>query len=167
MRRILLVLVSIAGVFAMAGASMGVLSQSEQAAESATPVAAPHVVVLGSVTPDGVDQELVLARVELPPGDDGQSHAHSGTRILYVESGTVRYRLEAGEAWLLRGATGSDRQQLQADPNAWVELGPGDRITESTGASHEYENGGDEPAVVLLWGLYPPNLGGRCGGGCQ
>jgi quercetin dioxygenase-like cupin family protein len=173
MRRLLVVLVIGMMAFAAAGTSVPALAQATPAPEAdATPApmasAAPGVTVtvLGDTEPEDITQHVMLVRVELAPGADTGDQDPPGTGILYVESGTVTYRLVSGAAVVLRAGEKGPGEPLTAGEDAWVELSVGDRVVEQTGAEHVYGNRGDQPAVLLISGLYVDGGHIRCASGC-
>lgn len=165
MRRYVLVWIVATMMLASAGAGVSVLAEATPAPETnATPVPGERAVVLAETYPDGIQQRLMLVRIELAPGDGGGLNDLTGTRIVYVESGTLSYRLDSGEATVSRGAGESNGEDVPAD--AWIELAAGDRVVESTGAVHEYVNEGDQPVVILMSGLFLSELRVRCASSC-
>ncbi len=168
MRRYLLVLV-IGLVALVPAAASGSFQAPPSTPVDATPSsdeAAAIVTVLGSTQPEESDQRVMLIRIELPPGVEAGANDLPGTAILYVESGTVSYRLDAGEASVVRAGEVGAGTSIEAGSDTWIELSAGDRVVERTGARHVYGNHDDTTAVLLLSGLYIDQSGVRCSGGC-
>jgi len=72
-------------------------------------------------------EKLMLALVELEPGQEVPAHSHFHEQMGYVVSGRVRFRAGGGEA----------------------ELGPGDMYSLAGGEEHAVVVLGDQKALVL------------------
>ena len=164
MRRYLLVLVI--GLVALVPALASGSSQAPPSTPAAPDEAAAVVTVLGSTQPEESDQRVMLIHIELPPGVEAGAGDLPGTAILYVESGTVSYRLDSGEASVIRAGEEGAGTAIEAGSDTWIELSAGDRVVEQTGAKHVYGNHGDTTAVLMLSGLYVDPSGVRCASGC-
>src|SRR5262249_4717529 len=80
---------------------------------------------------------LGLYRVTFAPGGFVTLHAHPGASLIYVESGTLGYTLQRGQATLTRAAAaGTPGPTEQLTPGVEVLAQPGDSLFEQQGVHH-------------------------------
>jgi quercetin dioxygenase-like cupin family protein len=115
--------------------------------------------VLGQVEPASAPgQALFLLQVTFAPGGMVAAHVHPGATIYHVAEGTLQFELHAGEARIVRAATGT---QATGTPTAAELIPIGQVIALTAGDTVHYDgeavqterNDGDTPAVVLVSNL--------------
>ena len=134
-----------------------------------TPTAAPTpaVEILAQSAPARSTAEAVtLVRVELAPGAaTPEILTANGNRVLYVEEGTITFRVASGKVSLSDPSSGSSKGK-PIKVNTWVEVTAGQSLIISKGAKYEYRNDGDVVAIILASGGSDVVAEG-CGGGCS
>lgn len=123
--------------------------------------------VLGQLPPpDAPGQTLSLRRIVFQPGASLPAHTHPGSTIYWIESGTLGFTLLAGEASIVRGASGAATPMAAgatATPAAGEALPVGTEITATAGdvitfgatAAQTERAMGDTPLVIMLTNLAP------------
>lgn len=98
------------------------------------------------------DRVLLLARRTFAPGADSGSHPAPGPVVLYVESGTITFSVQDGEAIVTRaGATTTETVAAGKEES----LNQGDEVSYDQGVVHDVYNEGTVPAVTLEARLNP------------
>ncbi len=114
------------------------------------------------VVPDAApDDRLELVRITIAPGGNTRWHeVYPGARVIYVESGALTFTRSTREQ------TEGSVQVLAADSATPVEnfeggfvytLTAGDRVVQDGRSEYDFENSGDEPAVLWVASLTPPD----------
>lgn len=150
-------------MFACLFAITGIFSTSLSAQEGTpsggnSPIAvielAPGVtaeVFAGAPSDRATGQTVYLARFVFQPDAEIFSHGHPGTTVLGVASGSFGWTLEAGTAYVIRGAASGE----SGPPEVLTELGievilePGDAIYYEDDVLHTARGAGQEETVVL------------------
>jgi uncharacterized cupin superfamily protein len=151
-------------IAALAGLTGGILGPrtSVLAQEAPAAVSEPVWEVLGSATDFGVAPGLTLelARFTWMPGYAQTLHTHNAVDVVYVLSGEVAWRVEGGEALVIRPATSgtpTPPETLASGEEAL--LGAGDAIVFDYGYQQLWHAGrtvGNAPVVMLFADLYDP-----------
>ncbi len=127
----------------------------------------------------GAGANMYLYRITLAPGAVSDAHAHVGAAIMLVESGSILYRVEAGQVYRqCDGRCDTVATPVAAPegcvggcellpPSREVELAPGDWVVQYDTSTHAYRNDGSEPAVILVSALAPEIHIEGCVGGCE
>ena len=111
-------------------------------------------------------EAVTLVRVELAPGAaTPEILTADGNRVLYVEEGTITFRVASGKVSLSDPSSGSSKGK-PIKVNTWVEVTAGQSLIISKGAKYEYRNDGDVVAIILASGGSDVVAEG-CGGGCS
>ena len=196
----LFAVVLVGGVFTGSPAAWGRAGQFE-ASPAASPVAGEPMrfvrellgfVAVEDSAPD--EQYVVLTRVTLAPGSTAgadtpmQPHAHGGPSLMYVESGTVCYRVQnrADDNVVVRVTTGPNtlpeafatevgcqRPVPSCDAGCEIEspaailLGAGETVAHTVPVEHAYEAVGRNEAVVSVSELQTLGPIHPCAGGCH
>ena len=155
------------------------------AAQEASPAATPEAMAGVDVEPLGLVEVLPglftpVVRVTLAPGVGLPPHTSPAPVLAQVESGEVSYAVITGIAQRARlvpaaeAGTPAAGRPAAATPAAQavedfavverevlilgeeIPLGPGEGVTFGPDVVHSFRNTGDEPAVLLLIGEYPP-----------
>jgi quercetin dioxygenase-like cupin family protein len=103
----------------------------------------------GSASAPG--RTLILQQRTFAPGSDSGAHPAPGPVVLFVQSGSITFRVDEGAAIVTR-ATG-EQQQVMAGQT--VTLNEYDVVTYDEGVVHDVANPGSEPAVTLESRLNP------------
>lgn len=102
-------------------------------------------------------QALHLLRVTFEPGGSVAAHAHPGTTIYHLASGTLGFTLVEGEAHLVRAGTDTAAATPPAAESiaidAEITLTAGDTVYYDGSTVQVERNDGDDPAVVLVSNL--------------
>jgi hypothetical protein len=137
-------------------------------AQPATPTAAPTPaveVLAQSSLARSTAETVTLVRVELAPGASTPVILEAdGNRVLYVEEGTIRFRVESGKVSLSDPSGPSKGKPIKV--NTWIDVKAGQSLIVSKNARYEYRNDGDVVAVILASGGSDVVAEG-CGGGCS
>jgi quercetin dioxygenase-like cupin family protein len=96
-------------------------------------------------------QTVYVARFIFQPGAEIFPHSHPGTTVLGVLSGSFGWTLQAGTAYVIRGAGSGATGPVETltEPGADVVLEPGDEIYYEDDVVHTARGAGDTEAVVL------------------
>lgn len=155
---------ALAAVVALAGVAAAVGRGAEASAQDAPPVVSDPVwEVLGSATDFEVAPGLTLelARFTWMPGYAQDLHTHNALDVVYVLSGEVAWRVEGGEAVVVRPAVaGTPTPPETLAPGAEAVLGVGDAIVFDYGFQRLWHAGrtvGNAPVVMLFADLYDPS----------
>lgn len=100
---------------------------------------------------------LGLSRVVIQPGAKIPLHLHQGTQLGYIQSGTLTYTVEKGQARVMRGP-GDDAKlvrTIKAGQTANVKAGQW--LIEQPSNHHRAANKGQKPVVILLSNLLLKN----------
>lgn len=127
------------------------------AGAQATATPAPGAGVTKEVLGQGAsaaapDRVLLLQRRTFAPGADSGAHPAPGPVVLYVDSGTVTFEVEAGAALVTRAGS-TTTETIAAGSEAT--LAQGDEVSYDQGVVHDVYNGGSVPAVTLEARLNP------------
>jgi hypothetical protein len=149
-------------VAALAGLAGTGLARSPARAQDAPAVSEPVWETLGIATDlwlaPGITMEL--ARFTWMPGYAQELHTHNAVDIVYVLSGEVAWRIEHGEAPLVRApVAGTPAPPETLASGAEAILGPGDAIVFDYGAQQLWHAGrtvGNAPVVMVFANLYDP-----------
>lgn len=95
--------------------------------------------------PGGDGSTLTLIRYTIGPGAQLDPHIHPGVQLASIESGTLTYTVESGEAVVHR----ADDTTETLDGPAETTLGPGDALQEIDGMVHFGANDTDDPVVII------------------
>ncbi len=96
-------------------------------------------------------RELVLSRVEVPPGATLPLHHHLGTQVARVESGTLTYSVRSGHVVVRRGQSDTGAPVVRTiRPGQTAPIRGGQWIVEQPSAIHRAANRGTEPVVIYL-----------------
>ena len=152
---------AVAALAALAG-GIGGTRASALAQEAPAAVSEPVWEVLGSATNFGVAPGLTLelARFTWTPGYAQALHTHNAVDVVYVVSGEVAWRVEGGEALVVRpAASGTPTPPETLAPGNEALLGVGDAIVFDYGYQQLWHAGrtvGNAPVVMLFADLYDP-----------
>jgi quercetin dioxygenase-like cupin family protein len=95
---------------------------------------------------------LLLARRTFPAGSDAGAHPAPGPVVLYVESGTVVFKVIKGETMVTHSGS-TTAEAIAAGSQAT--LAAGDVVTYDQGVVHDVVNESSEPAVTIESRLNP------------
>lgn len=98
---------------------------------------------------------LLLARRTFAPGADSGAHPAPGPTVLYVDAGTVDFKVVDGAATVTRAGGGGEMIAAGSDSM----LQTGDAVFYDQGVVHQVVNTGSEPAVTLESRLNPVDQG--------
>jgi uncharacterized cupin superfamily protein len=150
-------------VAALAGLAGAGLSRSSASAQDPPTVSEPVWETLGMATDlwlaPGMTMEL--ARFTWMPGYAQKIHTHNAVDVVYVLSGEVAWRVENGEAPIVRAqAAGTPAPAETLASGSEAILGPGDAIVFDYGAQEMWHAGrtvGNAPVVMFFADLYDPS----------
>ena len=150
-------------VAALAGLAGAGLSRSSASAQDTPAVSEPVWETLGIATDlwlaPGITMEL--ARFTWMPGYAQELHTHNAVDVVYVLSGEVAWRVEQGEAPIVRATVaGTPAPAETLASGAEAILGPGDAIVFDYGAQEMWHAGrtvGNAPVVMFFADLYDPS----------
>jgi quercetin dioxygenase-like cupin family protein len=140
-------LVAVGGV----GATLAISATSDPPAPKYNPLAR----VVNPIGAPG--RALGLSRVVIQPGAKIPLHLHQGTQLGYIQSGTLTYTVESGQAKVMSGP-GDDAKLvrlIKAGQTARVKAGQW--LIEQPSNHHRAANNGSEPVVILLSNLLLKN----------
>jgi uncharacterized cupin superfamily protein len=104
---------------------------------------------------------LELARFTWMPGYAQELHTHNAVDVVYVLSGEVAWRVDGGEALVIRpAAAGTPTPPETLASGAEALLGVGDAIVFDYGYQQVWHAGrtvGNAPVVMLFADLYDPS----------
>jgi quercetin dioxygenase-like cupin family protein len=106
---------------------------------------------------DGENQLMVLYRIVLEPGVIIETHDHYDGVIFYVETGTLGFTLESGEAWGMcdGGCVDGDGSAYEPVPlGEEVTFELGDSVVQYDDTAHAYRNAGTDQLVILVTSTY-------------
>lgn len=150
---LLVCLFTIAGVF-----TTTLAAQEGTPAVEDSPIAvielAPGVtaeVFAGAPSDRAPGQTVYLARFVFQPDAEIFAHGHPGTTVLGVASGSFGWTLEAGTAYVIRGAAAGATGPAEelTEPGTEVILEPGDAIYYEDDVIHTARGASEEAAVVF------------------
>jgi uncharacterized cupin superfamily protein len=156
---------ALTAVAALAGLAGGIMGSRSSAVAQEAPAAVSEPVweVLGSATDFGVAPGLTLelARFTWMPGYAQELHTHNAVDVVYVLSGEVAWRVDGGEARVVRpAASGTPTPPETLASGAEALLGVGDAIVFDYGYQQVWHAGrtvGNAPVVMLFADLYDPS----------
>lgn len=97
------------------------------------------------------DRDLILSRVEIPPGAKLDLHNHRGTQVARIEAGELSYTVHDGEVVVRRGPSdGESTVVRRISAGQTGTLSAGEWIVEQPSDIHKAANEGSEPVVVYL-----------------
>lgn len=96
-------------------------------------------------------QTVYLARFVFQPDAEIFAHGHPGTTVLGVASGSFGWTLEAGTAYVIRGAAAGATGPAEelTEPGTEVILEPGDAIYYEDDVIHTARGASEQEAVVF------------------
>lgn len=124
-------------------------------AQSSTPTAASAIKkeTLGQTQSAAApDRTLLLARRTFPAGSDSGAHPAPGPVVLFVESGTLVFKVVDGEAYVTHAGS---KTADEVAAGTQVTLAAGDVVTYDQGVVHDVINESTSPAVTLESRLNP------------
>ena len=121
----------------------------------------------GVVEPaDAPGRVLWVAEITIPPQTCRDFHQWDGALVLFVQSGSIEYRVSSTPAATVTMGHQDDATTFKPVPtDTLVPLNSGDWVTQDDGASFAYRNPGRNPAVVLMAGYVVPQGEGESSGG--
>ena len=98
-----------------------------------------------------------LARVVIQPGAKIPLHLHQGTQVGYIQSGTLTYTVESGQARVMTGPGDAPEfvRLIKAGQTSRVKAG--EWLIEQPSNHHRAANNGNDPVVILLSNLLLKN----------
>ena len=151
-RRILIGLSALALVaLGGAGATLAISATSD-------PPAPKYNSLARVVNPIGAPgRALNLARVVIQPGAKIPLHLHQGTQVGYIQSGTLTYTVESGQARVMTGPGDAPEfvRLIKAGQTSRVKAG--EWLIEQPSNHHRAANNGNDPVVILLSNLLLKN----------
>lgn len=148
----------------------------------ATPPAADEISVESLAAPGqqfaGTEgATIALYRISVPVAAAVQNQPHPGVSIWYIESGSITYTVESGEAWghcadgcLASGTPAARSAEVGEEVfpvGTEVRLEAGDWVVQYEDIELSYRNTGDAPAVILLSAIHSEPAMEGCAGGCE
>jgi hypothetical protein len=121
----------------------------------------------GVVVPeDASDRFLWVVEVTIPPQTCRDFHSHDGALVLFVQSGSIEYRVSSTpSATVMMGHQDHETTFTPVPVDTLVPLHSGDWVTQDREASFAYRNPGRDSAVVLVAAfVVPPEEGAGSGG---
>jgi hypothetical protein len=121
----------------------------------------------GVVEPaDARGRLLWVAEITIPPQTCRNFHSWDGAIALFVQSGSIEYRVSSTPSATVMMGHQDDATTFNAVPvDTLVPLHSGDWVTQDSAAEFAYRNPGRDSAVVLMAGyVVPPGEGEGSGG---
>ena len=140
-------------LIAVAVLSVGLRETDAQNATPASENTGVKTEVLGQMqSPVAPDRVLILQRRTFAPGSDSGAHPAQGPVVLYVNSGSVDFRVVEGAAIVTRAGSTTTETVMAGNQ---ATLATGDEISYDAGVVHAVSNPTDQPAVTLESRLNP------------
>jgi len=129
-------------------------------------VAEPPGWVAGVVKPaDAPGRDLWVAEITIPPQTCRNFHSWDGAVVLFVQSGSIEYRVSSTpSATVMMGHQDDETTFKTVPPDTLVPLNSGDWVTQDRAASFAYRNPGPDSAVVLMAAYAVPPKEGESSG---
>ena len=120
----------------------------------------------GVVEPaDAPGRDLWVAEITIPKETCRDFHAWDGALVLFVQSGSIEYRVSSTPfLTVMMGHQDDAATFTTVPPDTLVPLNSGDWVTQDRAASFAYRNPGPDSAVVLM-AAYAPLPGEEAGSG--
>jgi len=121
-------------------------------------VVEPPGMEAGVVKPaDAPDHVLWVVEITIPPQTCRDFHAHDGPIVLFVQSGSIEYRVSSTpSATVMMGHQDDETTFTDVPLDTLVPLHSGDWVTQDRAASFAYRNPGRDSAVVLMAAFVVP-----------
>jgi len=126
-------------------------SETSATAADGTPEAERQALAQTDRVQGAPDRDLILSRVEIPPGAVLDLHRHRGTQVARIESGTLTYTVEHGKVVVRRGQSDMSPGVVRTiEAGQTGTIGAGEWIVEQPSDLHRATNEGDEAVIVYL-----------------
>lgn len=107
--------------------------------------------ILGRGVPMDDGRAALVIRATYAPGSHIPPHTDPGTGVWVVESGSIGFAVQEGEAVVTRaGSSGSEQMRAGSE----TVLNVGDAASYGPDNVHTSRNAGDAPAAILIGGVY-------------
>lgn len=142
------------GLTALTLASIGGIGTTLAISATSDPPAPKYNSLARVVNPIGAPgRALGLSRVVIQPGAKIPLHLHQGTQLGYIQSGTLTYTVETGQAKVMSGPGDDGKLVRLIKAGQTARIKAGQWLIEQPSNHHRAANNGNEPVVILLSNL--------------
>ncbi|MBN8866199.1 MAG: cupin domain-containing protein [Solirubrobacterales bacterium] len=138
--------------------ALGAVGTAAAISATTEPPAPKYVSLARQVNPIGAPgRALNLSRVVIQPGAKIPLHMHQGTQVSYIQSGTLTYTVQSGQARVMTGP-GDDGKVLRViKAGQTARIKAGQWLVEQPSDHHKAANNGKKPVVIYLANLLLKN----------
>ncbi|MCB0857913.1 MAG: cupin domain-containing protein [Solirubrobacterales bacterium] len=142
------------GLAAIALVAVGGVGATLAISATSDPPAPKYNSLARVVNPIGAPgRALGLSRVVIQPGAKIPLHLHQGTQLGYIQSGTLTYTVESGQAKVMSGPGDDAKLVRLIKSGQTARIKSGQWLIEQPSNHHRAANNGSEPVVILLSNL--------------
>lgn len=144
----------ILGLTALTLAAIGGIGTTLAISATSDPPAPKYNSLARVVNPIGAPgRALGLSRVVIQPGAKIPLHLHQGTQLGYIQSGTLTYTVETGQAKVMSGPGDDGKLVRLIKAGQTARIKAGQWLIEQPSNHHRAANNGNEPVLILLSNL--------------